>query len=158
MAYFRGSWRNELPWKFLTVGHPLPVVSTERFPVLLWYGLGRPVTTSEIGNWSVFVLLGWRFVFGIIIKRDGREPRIVRCHHDSGNNKAASLLRLPRAKVSNHHGLAKLADLQGDTLCLRPVTLHPPKEKERKKKQKTHEKRENRGLEDTHPESCCCCK
>ena len=41
---------------------------------LLWYGLGRPVITSEIGNWSVFVLLGWRFVFGIIIKRDGREP------------------------------------------------------------------------------------
>ena len=41
---------------------------------LLWYGLRRPVITSEIGNWSVFVLLGWRFVFGIIIKRDGREP------------------------------------------------------------------------------------
>ena len=74
---------------------------------LLWYGLGRPVVTSEIGNWSVFVLLGWRFVFGIIIKRDGREPRIVRCHHDSGNNKAASLLRLLSSKVSNHHGLAK---------------------------------------------------
>ena len=36
--------------------------------------------------------------------RDGREPRIVRCHHDSGNNKAAFLLRLLRAKVSNHHG------------------------------------------------------
>ena len=28
-----------------------------------------PVITSEIGNWSVFVLLGWRFVFGIIIKK-----------------------------------------------------------------------------------------
>ena len=42
--------------------------------LVLWYGLGRPVITSEIGNWSVFVLLGWRFVFGIIIKRDGREP------------------------------------------------------------------------------------
>ena len=35
---------------------------------VLWYGLGRPVITSEIGNWSVFVLLGWRFVFGIIMK------------------------------------------------------------------------------------------
>ena len=35
---------------------------------VLWYGLGRPVITSEIGNWSVFVLLGWRFVFGIIIE------------------------------------------------------------------------------------------
>ena len=40
--------------------------------LLLWYGLGRPVITSEIGNWSVFVLLGWRFVFGIIMKRDGQ--------------------------------------------------------------------------------------
>ena len=59
------------------------------------------VITSEIGNWSVFVLLGWHFVFGIIIKRDGRESRIVRCHHDSGNNKAASILRLLRSKVSN---------------------------------------------------------
>ena len=37
----------------------------------------------------------------------GREPRIVRCHHDSGNNKAASLLCLQRSKVSNHDGLAK---------------------------------------------------
>ena len=58
-------------------------------------------------SWSVFILLGWRFVFGIIIKRGGREPRIVRCHRDSGNNKVASLLRLLRAKVSDHHGLAK---------------------------------------------------
>ena len=39
---------------------------------LLWYGLGTPVITSEIGNWSVFLLLGWRFVFGIIIKRRAR--------------------------------------------------------------------------------------
>ena len=31
--------------------------------------LGRPVIISEIGNWSVFVLLGWRFGFGIIIKK-----------------------------------------------------------------------------------------
>ena len=44
---------------------------------VLWYGLGRPVISSEIGNWSVFVLLGWRFVLGNIIKRHGREPRIV---------------------------------------------------------------------------------
>ena len=40
----------------------------------LRYSLGRPAITSEIGNWSVFVLLGWRFAFGLIIKRDGREP------------------------------------------------------------------------------------
>ena len=74
---------------------------------LLWYGLGRPVITSDIGNWSVFILLGWRFVFGIINKIDLREPHIVRYHHDSENNKAASLLRLLRSKVSNHHGRAK---------------------------------------------------
>ena len=36
--------------------------------LVLWYGLGRPVITSEIGNWSVFVLLGWRFLFGIVMK------------------------------------------------------------------------------------------
>ena len=65
---------------------------------MLWYGLGRPVITSEIGNWSVFVLLGWRFVFRIIMKWDGREPHIVRCHHDSGNNKAGSLLRILKPK------------------------------------------------------------
>ena len=81
--------------------------STLEYYTVLWYALGRPVITSEIGNWSVFVLLGWRFVFGIIIKRDGREPSIVRCNHDSGNKKAVSLLRLLRSKVSNHHGLAK---------------------------------------------------
>ena len=38
------------------------------------YGLGRPVVTPNIGNWSIFVLLGWRFVFGIMMKRDGRAP------------------------------------------------------------------------------------
>ena len=42
--------------------------------LVLWYGLGRPVIASEIGNWSVFVLLGWRFVFGTIIKREGESP------------------------------------------------------------------------------------
>ena len=62
---------------------------------LLSYGLGRPVINSEIGQWSVFVLFGWRFVFGIIMNWDGREPHIVRCHHSSGGiNKAVSLLRL----------------------------------------------------------------
>ena len=40
----------------------------QRKRLMLWYGLGRPVITSEIGNWSVFVLLAWRFVFGIIMK------------------------------------------------------------------------------------------
>ena len=64
---------------------------------VLWYGLEKPVITSGIGNWSVFVLFGWRFVFGIIMKWDRREPHIVRCHHGSGGNiQAASLLRLLR--------------------------------------------------------------
>ena len=69
---------------------------------MLSYGFGRPVITPKIGNWSVFVLLRWRFVVRIIIKRDGREPHIVRCHHDSRNNKVGSLLRLLRLnKASN---------------------------------------------------------
>ena len=33
--------------------------------------------------------------------RQGREPFPSRCHHDSGNNKAASLLLLSFAKLSN---------------------------------------------------------
>ena len=37
-------------------------------PHLLWYGLGRPVITPEIGSWSVLVLFGWLLVFGIIMK------------------------------------------------------------------------------------------
>ena len=36
--------------------------------LVLRYGLGRPVITPPKGNWSVFVLFGWRFVFGIIMK------------------------------------------------------------------------------------------
>ena len=67
----------------------------------------------RMGNWSVFVLLEWRFVFGIIMKREAR-AHIVRCHHHSGNNIAASLLRLLRFIVSNRHGLVKSAHLQGD--------------------------------------------
>ena len=63
--------------------------------LVLWYGLGRPVIAPKIGYWFIFVLLGWRFVFGIIMKWDGREPHIVRCHHGSGGiNEAVPLLRL----------------------------------------------------------------
>ena len=36
--------------------------------LVLRYGLGRSVITPKIGNWSVFVLLEWRFVFGVIMK------------------------------------------------------------------------------------------
>ena len=77
--------------------------ATHQGGLVLWYGLGRPVITSEIGNWSVFVLLGWRLYSGLSYEETG-ESRIVRCHHDSGNNKAAPLLRLLISKVSNHQG------------------------------------------------------
>ena len=66
---------------------------------MLFCGLGRPVITSETGNWYVFQSLGWCFVFEIIMKWDGREPHIVRCHHGSGGiHKAVSLLRLSSEK------------------------------------------------------------
>ena len=48
----------------------------------------------KIGNWSVFVLFGWCFVFGIIMRWEGREPFPSRCHHGSATNKADSLLLL----------------------------------------------------------------
>ena len=72
-------------FQILTLKSGVDIDIFRNFGFMLWYGLGRPVITSEIGNWSVFVLLGWRFVFEIIIKRHGREPHIFRCHHDSGN-------------------------------------------------------------------------
>ena len=74
---------------------------------MLWYVLGRPVITSEIGIWSIFVLFGWRFVFGIIMKRDGREPTSQMPSRLWGIIKAASLLRLLSFKMSNRLGLAK---------------------------------------------------
>ena len=46
-------------------------------------------------------------VFGIIIKKETGESRIVRCHHDSGNKMKLFLYYVYEAKVSNHHGLAK---------------------------------------------------
>ena len=46
----------------------ISVYAAHQGGLVLWYGLGRPVITPETGNWSVFVLLGWRFVFGIIMK------------------------------------------------------------------------------------------
>ena len=45
--------------------------------VLWWYGLGRPVITSEIGNWSVFVLLGWP----VIDHTDPWTDKTSRCWH-----------------------------------------------------------------------------
>lgn len=50
---------------------------------LLWYGLRRLVITSNVRQLVVFILIGWRLVFGIIINRDGRDPHTLRCHHGS---------------------------------------------------------------------------
>ena len=59
---------------FLRISH-IAAYAAYQGGLVLWYGLGRPVITSEIGNWSVFVLSGWRFVllgwrvvFGIVMK------------------------------------------------------------------------------------------
>ena len=54
----------------------------------------------KIDNWSVFVLFGWRFVFGIIMRWEGREPFQSDVITTLGNNKAASLL-LSFKKVSS---------------------------------------------------------
>ena len=78
----------------------------------------------KIGNWSVSVLLGWRFVFGIIMKCDGREPHIVRYHHDSRNNKAASLLRLMRLnKLSSTKDYLNTQTCKG-MLCVSALSPH----------------------------------
>ena len=58
------------------------------------------------------LLVRFRIIRMAFCIRDYHETRrarahIVRCHHDSGNNKAAAPLRLLRFKVSNRHGLAK---------------------------------------------------
>ena len=78
-------------WFFFRWVH-LVVLCTYVYVHMWRYGLGRPIITPKIDNCPVFVLLGWRFVFWIIMKWGGREPHIVRCHHGScGINKAASL-------------------------------------------------------------------
>ena len=55
----------------------------------------------KIRNCSVFVLFGWRFVFGIIMRLEGREPSHSDAITTLGNNKAASLLLLSFAKVND---------------------------------------------------------
>ena len=71
----------------------------------------------KIDNWSVFVLSRWRFVVGIIMRWEGREPFSSRCHGHSGINKAASLLLLSFAKVSNTKDLLNTQPCQG-ILCV----------------------------------------
>ena len=93
---------------------------------MLWYGLGRPVITPKIGHWSVFVLFGWRFVFGIIMRWDGREPAPADAITTLGNNKVASLLLLRSAKVSGTKDLLDRPTCQGILLCLHLVTSQWP--------------------------------
>ena len=57
----------------------------------------------KIGNWSIFVLFQCRFVLRIIMK----------CHRDSGINKAASLLLVIYAIVSNTNDLLDRQTCQG---------------------------------------------
>ena len=90
--------------------------------LVLWYGLGRPVVTSKVGSWLVFVLFGWRFVFGIIMRWDGREPAPADAITTLGNNKVASLLLLRSAKVSGTKDLLDRPTCQGILLCLHLVT------------------------------------
>ena len=59
---------------------------------MLWYGLWKAGNYLKIGNWSVFVLFRWRFVFGIIMAWKGREPFPSDAITTLENNKAASLL------------------------------------------------------------------
>ena len=57
------------------------------------------------------------------MKWDGRErPRAVRCHRDSGINKAAFLLRLPKKWVLIAPRTSLIGRPAGDTLCLQRVT------------------------------------
>ena len=60
---------NKTHWKqdMSTFKYHVLVLLKQKLRVL-WYGLGRPVITSDIGNWSVFVLLGWHFVVRVIMK------------------------------------------------------------------------------------------
>ena len=73
----------------------------------------------KLGSWSVFVLLGWRFVFGIIMRWEGREPSLsdVITTLGKNNNEAASLLLLSFAKVSSTKDLLSRHTCQG-MLCV----------------------------------------
>ena len=59
----------------------------------------------KIGNWSVFILFGRRFVFGINMRWERREPFPSDAITTLGNNKADSLLLLSFANVSYTKGM-----------------------------------------------------
>ena len=84
---------------------------------MLWYGLGRPVITPKIGNWFVFILFGWRFVFGIIMIWEGREPSHSDVITTLGLIKAAALRLLSFAKVTSTKDMLNRQACQG-ILCV----------------------------------------
>ena len=69
----------------------------------------------KMGNRLLFIQCGWRIVFGIITRWDQREPFPSRCHHDAGNDKAASPLLLGVPKVSNTNDMLSRQTCQGIT-------------------------------------------
>ena len=107
---------------FARISH-ISAYATHQGSLVLWYGVGRQVIILRIGHWSVFVLFGWRFVFGIIMRWEGREPFSFRYHHDCGISKAVSLLLLSFAKVSNTKDMLRRQTWQ-ETLCVSALLPH----------------------------------
>ena len=64
---------------------------------------------NYLRTWKLVRFRHIKLAFCIWDYHETRRARahIARCHHGSGNNNAASLLRLLRFKVSNRQGLAK---------------------------------------------------
>ena len=81
--------------------------------------MARPLKAGnylKMGNLSVFVLFGWRFVYGIIMRWEG-QPFLSDAITTLGNNKAASLLLLSVVKVSNTKDLLNRQTCHG-ILCV----------------------------------------
>ena len=67
--------------KFPRVSH-ISAHAAHQDGLVLWYGLGRPVITSEVGNWSVFVFV--RMAFCIRDNHEMRRARAPHCQMPSG--------------------------------------------------------------------------
>ena len=61
--------------------------TTANFKPFLLYGFGKLVHTSkhEISPFS-YLLIGWSYVFGMILRWDVREPALARFHQDKEDN------------------------------------------------------------------------
>ena len=82
--------------------------------LVLWYGLGRPVTTSKEVILVRFCIVWMTFrIRDIDGNGKGVEPFPSRCHRDSGINKAARVLLLGYAKMSNTKDMLKRQTCQG---------------------------------------------